>query len=70
MQIRNSFSKAFGGKKKGSGGGSMSDVEGDNISHYSDVSAGGISAPSTPTHAPGSRNSNTGLGMPNYLYTE
>ncbi|XP_067950786.1 neuron navigator 3-like isoform X2 [Watersipora subatra] len=60
--IRNSFSKAFGGKKKP--GGSMSDVEGDNISQFSDTSVGGVSAPTTPLHAP--RNV---TNMASFLYT-
>ena len=45
----------------------MSDVEGDNVSHYSDMSTGGVSAPTTPTHAP---RVNPGMNMAGYLYTE
>lgn len=65
LQIRSSFSKAFGGKKK-PGGGSMSDAEGDGVSYCSDLGGGGItSAPPTPTHSAGRAST-----ISSYLYAE
>ena len=49
----------------------MSDVEGDTVSHYSDVSGSSVtSAPTTPTHGPNSNRGGQPFNIASYLYAE